>query len=273
MIHFERQGLLWYSGIFLLGIFIVMAIFPSQIAPYDPGERFMPYEEPESGHLLGTNDIGNDIFSELVSGARISLIIGFASAILTTIIGLAIGLTAGYFRGLADEVLMGLTDVVLIIPKIPLIIVLAAFLRPGLWLLVLVLGVFSWESIARVVRSKTLQVREMGFVKSAECMGFGSLHIMISEIIPNIIYVVTPKFMLATAAAMISEASLSFLGLGDPSMGSWGNMLSFAFSRGGFVRDMWWWYLPPGLCITLCVISITVIGFAFEGEDEGVRIE
>ena len=256
------------GGLFLFAFFLILALFPSLFAPYSPTERFISYEAPSTAHLLGTNDIGNDILSELIYGARISMIVGFASACISTLIGLMIGLCSGYFRGTLDELLMGFTDVVLTIPKIPLIIILGAFLHPSIWTLILVLGLLSWESIARVIRSKTLQIRESGYVKSARCMGFSSFHIMISDIFPNLIHVLLPKFMLATASAMISETSLSFLGLGDISMKSWGIMLSFAFSRGGFIRDMWWWYIPPGICITLCVMSIALIGFGFEGREK-----
>ncbi|WP_321428857.1 ABC transporter permease [uncultured Methanolobus sp.] len=260
-------------SIIMLLLFISMALFPSLIAPYSPKERSLPYASPSSEHLLGTNNMGNDILSELIYGARISLIVGFASAIITTFIGVMIGLLAGYFRGIMEEILMGFTDVVLMIPKIPLVIIIAAFLKPSIWILIIVLGVLSWESIARIVRSKTLQVRETGFVKSSECMGFSSLHIMLSDIFPNIVNVVIPKFMLATASAMISEASLSFLGLGDPTMKSWGIMLSYAFTKGGFIREMWWWYLPPGICITLCVLSLVTLGFIIEKGKTGVNIE
>jgi peptide/nickel transport system permease protein len=260
-------------SIIVLLLFISLALAPSLFAPYDPKERNLPYEAPSPDHFLGTNNMGNDILSELIYGTRISLIVGFAAAVITTFIGVTIGLLAGYFGGPVDEVLMGFTDVVLMIPKIPLIIIIATFLEPGIWILILVLGLLSWESIARVVRSKTLQVKEAGFVKSAECMGFSSLHIMVSDIFPNIVNVVIPKFMLATASAMISEASLSFLGLGDPTMKSWGIMLSYAFTKGGFIREMWWWYLPPGICITLCVLSLVALGFFFEKGKTGVNIE
>lgn len=270
--RFNRGGLLLFT------FFLILALFPSIFAPYSPTARFASYEAPSIYHPLGTNDIGNDIVSELIYGARISMMVGFASACISTFIGLTIGLFSGYFRGTLDELLMGFTDVVLLIPKIPLIIILGAFLRPSIWILILVLGLLSWESIARVVRSKTMQIREAGYVKSARCMGFSSVHIMRSEIFPNLTYVLLPKFMLATALAMISEASLSFLGIGDTSMKSWGTMLSFAFSRGGFIRNMWWWYLPPGICITLCVIAIALIGFGFEerekeNEKQGVDAE
>jgi peptide/nickel transport system permease protein len=256
------------SGALLLAVFLFMTFFPSLLAPYAPNERFSPYEAPSEKHFLGTNDIGNDIFSELIFGARISITVGFTAALVSTLIGTILGICAGYFRGTLDELLMGFTDVVLIIPKIPLIIVLGAFLRPSIWILILILGFLSWESTARVVRSKALQLRETGYVKSAQCMGFSSYHILISDILPNVSHVLLPKFMLATSSAMISEASLSFLGLGDISMKSWGIMLSFAFFRGGFIRDMWWWYLPPGICISLCVLSIALIGFGLEAKEK-----
>jgi peptide/nickel transport system permease protein len=262
--HKGFSGKFNWGGILLFAVFLFMALFPAFFAPYTPDERFIPYETPSGGHLLGTNDIGNDILTELVYGARISMTVGFAAALISTIIGTILGLCAGYFRGTTDELLMGFTDVVLIIPKIPFIIVLGAFLRPSVWILIPVLGLLSWESTARVTRSKTLQLREAGYVKSSMCMGFSAWHIMVSDILPNIVHVLLPKFMLATASAMISEASLSFLGLSDISMKSWGSMLSFAFFRGGFIRDMWWWYMPPGICITLCVMSIAMAGVGLE---------
>jgi len=266
--HESSLALFNWISILLFTFFLFMAFFPSSLAPYAPEERFIPYEAPSGRHLLGTNDIGNDILSELVFGARISITVGFAAALISTLIGTVLGLCAGYFRGVLDELLMGFTDVVLVIPKIPLIIVLGAFLRPSIWILILVLGLLSWESTARVTRSKALQLREAGYVKSAQCMGFSPYHIMTSDIFPNIIHVLLPKFMLAIASAMISEASLSFLGLGDISLKSWGIMLSFAFFRGGFIRDMWWWYMPPGICITFCVLSIALVGFGLEAKEK-----
>jgi peptide/nickel transport system permease protein len=260
-------------GAGILVIFCCTALFPEYFAPYDPWQRFAPYGAISPGHPLGTNDIGNDILSEVIYGARISLFVGFASAFVATAIGLTVGLAAGYFRGAVDEILMGITDIVLIIPKIPLIIILAAFLRPGIGILILVLGLLSWESVARIVRSKTMQVRETDFIRCARCLGFSHWRIMLSDILPNIIDVLIPKFMLVTAAAMIAESSLSFLGLGDPTAKSWGMMIAYAFTRGGFINDMWWWYLPPGFCITLCVVAIVFIGFSCEDTESGVLVE
>jgi peptide/nickel transport system permease protein len=256
-------------GLILVGFFVFAAIFADIVAPYSPWERFEPYSKPNMKHWLGTNDIGNDILSELIHGARASLIVGVGAAAIATLLGLLIGLISGYFKGAADEFLMGITDIFLLIPRIPLLIILAAFLKSSFWIIMLALGLLWWTSTARVVRSRTLQVREMDFVASSRCLGFKNSHIILSDILPNIFPVALPKFMLTIATAMISEASLSFLGLGDPSMKSWGLMLNFAFIKGGLINEMWWWYLPPGICIVLFVFSIALLGFSFE---EGKKV-
>ena len=187
---------------------------------------------------------------------------------MSTIIGSTIGLLSGYFKGLVDEILMGFTDIFLMIPQIPLIIVLAAFLRPSFWLIALLMGSLWWTSTARVVRSKALQIREMGYVQSKRSLGFSHLHIIVSDVLPNLSQVVMPKFLLSIASAMIAESSISFLGLGDPSMKSWGMMINFAFSRGGFINGYWWWYMAPGLCITIFVLSIVLLGSFLEERAE-----
>jgi peptide/nickel transport system permease protein len=251
-------------GLVLVVIFVLISVFADVISPHDPWDRFEPYEKPNRHHILGTNDIGNDILSELIHGSRASLIVGIGAAIIATLLGLLVGLFSGYFKGTLDEIFMGITDIFLMIPRIPLIIILAAFLKSSIWLIMLSLGLLWWTSTARVVRSRTLQVREMDYVASAKCLGFKNRHIIFSDILPNIFPVVVPKFMLTVATAMISEASLSFLGLGDPSMKSWGLMINFALIKGGLVNEMWWWYLPPGLCIILFVYSIVFLGFCFE---------
>lgn len=258
------------TGAALFIVFVLVSLLAGVLAPHGPWERFDPYEPPGRGHLLGTNDMGYDILTELIYGTRVSLLVGFGAASIATLIGLVIGLVAGYFKGGVDDALMGITDIFLMIPRIPLIIILAAFLRPGVWLIGLVIGLLWWTSTARIVRSKVLQVREMDFVTSARCLGFSHRHILFSEIMPNIIHIVLPKFMLTIAAAMISEASLSFLGLGDPGMKSWGMMLNFAFQKGALVNGMWWWILPPGLCITLAVVAVVLLSFSREEQEADV---
>lgn len=253
-----------YAGAVLFLIFVLIALLAELIAPYSPTERFESYSPPNREHLLGTNDLGNDILSELIYGTRISLLVGFGAAFLANGIGLILGLFSGYFRGLTDEIIMGLTDIFLMIPRIPLIIILAAFLSPSFWLVGLVIGLLWWTSTARVVRSKTLQVREMNYIQSAQCLGLSHRHILFSDVLPNILHIVLPKFMLTIATAMIAEASLAFLGLGDPSTKSWGMMINYAFKNGGLINEMWWWLLPPGICITLVVSAVVLLSNSWE---------
>lgn len=256
-----------FIGMFMFLVFFFIALAAGLISPYNPWDRFEPYSPPSGNHILGTNDIGNDILSELFYGARVSLIVGFGASIIATLLGVVVGLVSGYFRGMADEILMTVTDISLMIPRIPLIIILAALLRPSYWIIMLLIGFLWWPTTARVVRSSTLQVRDAPFILSAKSIGFSDKYIIVSDILPNIIHVIIPKFMLTIASAMFSEASISFLGLGDPSMKSWGMMLNFAFMKGGLINEMWWWYLPPGFCIVAIVFSLMLIGFSLEEKE------
>lgn len=255
------------SGLILLAIFLLLAVFAPFIAPFDPWEPGRSFLLPSAEHPLGTNDIGQDILSELVYSTRISLFVGFFAAFVSVAIGTLVGLFSGYLRGAADEVLMGLTDIILIIPALPLMIILAAHTSPSIWNIIIVIGALWWTSTARVVRSRVLQLREMPFVEAARGLGAGDAYIVFRHILPNTLQVISAKFILAVAGAMLTEASLSFLGLGDPLQKSWGMMLNYAFSRGGFINGYWWWYLPPGICISLAVLSFVLMGFWLEEQD------
>jgi len=253
-----------FIGFILLSAFLTIAIFAPFIAPYDPWEPGYPFLRPCLDHPFGTNDIGQDIFSELVYSARISLFVGFFAAFISMVIGTLIGLISGFFRGLVDEILMGLTDIFLLIPGLPLMIILAAYLSPSIWNIIFVIGILWWTSTARVVRSRVLQVRELPFIEASKALGANDMYIVFRHVLPNTLHVIFAKFVLAVAGAMLTEASLSFLGLGDPLQKSWGMMLNYAFSRGGFINGYWWWYLPPGLCISLAVLGFVLIGFGLE---------
>ncbi|NMB85463.1 MAG: ABC transporter permease [Methanothrix sp.] len=267
--HISVRKLTWpvLSGLLLLAFFLILAIFAPFIAPFHPWEPGRPFLPPNWEHPLGTNDIGQDIFSELVYGTRISLFVGFLAAFISIVIGTLVGLFSGYMRGAVDEVLMGLTDIILVIPALPLMIILAAHTSPSIWNIILVVGLLWWCSTARVVRSRVLQLREMPFVEAVRSLGAGDLYIVFRHVLPNTLQVILAKFILAVAGAMLTEASLSFLGLGDPLQKSWGMMLNYAFSRGGFINGYWWWYLPPGICISLAVLSFVLIGFGLEELD------
>ncbi len=272
-LNFRRHGYVPLLCIIVLTLLLIIALFPEQIAPYAQNKRFLPYMDPDNAHLLGTDDMGYDILTLLVYATRISLTIGFFAGGLSLLIGTATGILSGYLRGWVDDMIMGITDITLIIPKIPAIILIAAYVRPGIWILILVLGLLSWETTARVVRAKTMQISNAGFIMSARCLGFPSRSIIIQEIIPVIYPVILPKFMLTIAGAMISEASLSFLGLSDPMMESWGKMISDAFTHGGFIREMWWWFLPPTLCICISVLAVTRLGMMYETDEQEIVSE
>ncbi len=251
-------------GLFILSLFLALALFAPLIAPHDPWETKMPYLPPSQEHRLGTNDIGQDILSELIYASRVSLTIGFLAGLISVLIGATLGLLAGYYRGAVEELVMATGDVVLLVPGLPLMIILAAYLSPSMWNIILAVGLLWWCSTARVVHSRVLQLREMPFVEAARALGGGDLYIIFHHILINSKEVIYAKFALAVASAMLTEASLSFLGLGDPLNISWGEMIHFAFSRGGFANDMWWWYLPPGLMICASVLGFVMISMETE---------
>ncbi len=267
-----KQNRLALVGAATLAVFVLGAVFADVLMPHDPWRHFQPFMSPSGAHLLGTDDVGRDIFSELILGARVSLSVGILAGLLAVSIGVLVGLLAGFRRGLLDEVLMGLTDIVLVIPALPLIILVSVYLGPGMWHTLLVIGLVFWPSTARVIRSHVLSIRQSGYVESARALGAGDGWIMYRHVLPNVLPLLLAKFVLTVAAAMLMEASLSFLGLGDPMAKSWGMMLHYAFARGGFIREMWWWYLPPGLCIGLCILALTLISFSIEeGSDPRLR--
>jgi len=257
-----------WAGVAILSLFIICAVLAPWIAPHDPWEFGPAFLHPSTTNLLGTNDVGQDIFSELLYGARISLLVGFAAALISVSLGTMIGLVAGFRKGIIDDLLMGVTDVFLVMPMLPLAILVSVYLGPSIWNLILVIGLLWWPSTARVIRSQVLIIRESGYVESARALGAGDLWIMRRHVLPNVLPLLMAKFVLTVAVAMLMEASLSFLGLGDPIAKSWGIMLRYAFLRGGFVGGMWWWYVPPGLAIGLCISSLTLISLSVEEKSD-----
>ena len=257
-------------GLIVISFFIFIAISAPLIAPYDPHLRIdRSYLSPSSKYILGTNDIGQDIFSELMYGARVSLFIGFAAAVSVVVVGTVIGLVAGYLRGAVDELLMRICDIILVLPTIPLMILLAAILgRQNFYVMILAITVTAWPGPARMVRSVTLSLRERTFVEASRAVGAGDAHIMLKHILPNTLPLILSMVIYEAADAMMAEASLSFLGLGDPGQKSWGMMLHYVQKRGGWFAaaglPAWWWIIPPGLCIAFTILSLVLIGQAIE---------
>ncbi len=250
----------------VLGLLVTVALAAPLLAPYDPTARVgVPFSPPSAAHLLGTNDIGQDLLSELIFGARISLLVGIVAALAATVAGTTVGVVAGYARGWVDQALMRLVDVVLALPVLPLTIVIGVFLGPGLSTQILVIASVIWAGTARELRSQVLSLRERDHIQALRAMGGRAHYVLPRHVLPAVGPLVVPQFVLATKTAILLEASLAFLGLGDITAKSWGTMLSLAQSRSAFLTDAWlWWVLPPGVAIALTVLSFALLGYAFE---------
>jgi len=252
-------------GLILLAVPLAMALVPQLIAPYDPWKTVdRPFLPPSSKHLLGTNDIGQDIFSELVYGARISLLVGFAAAASAVAIGTVIGLIAGYYGGIAEEVLSSITDVMFLIPVLPFMILMAAFLGQGYQNIILAIAAFSWPGVARMVKAQVKSFKNVPFIEAARAIGAGDLRIMFKHILPQLYPLITASTILRIGGAIIAESSLSFLGMGDPTQKSWGGIIYWAMNTGAITSGMWWWIVAPGIMITITVLGLSLIGYAVE---------
>jgi ABC-type dipeptide/oligopeptide/nickel transport system permease subunit len=253
-------------GVLLLVALTATAVFAPLLSPHDPEATVGdPFARPNRAHPLGTNDIGQDILSELIYGARISLTIGFLAASIAVGIGTAVGVASGFLGGWVDATLMRAVDLVLVIPFLPLMILLAAYLGPSFWNINIVIGILVWARPARVIRSQVLSVKSLDYVEAALALGSLPLRVMLRHILPAVLPLALAQFILAASNAILIEASLSFLGLGDPTAKSWGSVLYYAQVRNAFLSGAWvWWVIPPGLLITAATLGFAFTGFALE---------
>ncbi|MEA3374762.1 MAG: ABC transporter permease [Chloroflexota bacterium] len=257
----------WLGGVGwgLLGLFALAALLAPWLSPHDPTAMGAPMLPPSPAHPLGTNDIGQDVLSELLHGARFSLLVGFLSASLSTVIGVSLGLIAGTYDRLGFAI-MRVVDVFLAVPRFPLVVFLAAFLKPGFWTLVLFFSLFGWTKTTRLVRSQTLGERHNGYVEAAVAVGAGDWRILVRHLLPGTLSIALVRLIIEFQHVILAESGLSFLGLGDPTVKSWGAILHYAFEYPTiFISDIWLrWAVPPGVCITLVVLALTFVGFSVE---------
>lgn len=253
-------------GLGVLAALAVVAVAAPLLAPYDPVALAGPaFARPSLTHLLGTNDVGQDLFSQLLFGARSSLGIGLAAGVVGVALGTAVGLVAGYAGGWPDRVLARIVDAVLTLPFVPLAIVVAAFLGGSVGTEVAVIVAVVWAAPARILRSQVLVSRTRGHVEAARAMGAGTPYVLRRHVLPAVLPLVVTQLVRAASAAILLEAALSFLGLGSLTRPSWGTILAYANARSAFLTDAWpWWVLPPGVAIAATVVALAFVGFGLE---------
>jgi peptide/nickel transport system permease protein len=253
-------------GLVILGLMILVAVFAPLLAPHDPHSTdFPPYQGPSGENWFGTTGNGEDVFSQLIYGARVSLIVGLSAGSIATLVAVTIGLIAGYRPGKVDEVLSFVTNLALLIPGVPLMIIIAAYVpRRSIWTIVFVIALTSWATGARVIRSQATTLRSREFVTSAVFSGERLGRIVFREILPNMTSLVAASFFVAATAAVMAEASLEFLGLGNPTTVSWGTILYYAQQQNAMLTGQWVLVLAPGLAIATLAVSFTLINFGVD---------
>jgi peptide/nickel transport system permease protein len=253
-------------GLLLILALVVMAVLAPIISPYSPQTATFPVMTgPSSANLLGTTGGGQDVLSQLIYGARDSLIVAFGAGVLATVIALAIGLLAGYLSGPTDSVLNFLMNLLLVIPALPLMIIISTYSKGGgIWTIVLIIVLVSWAFGGRVVRSRVLSLRSLDFVTAAQFSGDRTGRIIVREIAPNIVSLVAAIFFGTATAAVLAEAGLEFLGLGNPATVSWGTMLYWAQNYNVLAQGQWAGIFAPGLCIALLASAFALLNFGVD---------
>jgi len=253
-------------GFAILVLYTVVAVFGPMVVRTNPSAlSSAALQAPSLRHLLGTTATGQDVFAELIVGTRISMMVGFIAGVIATALSLLVGLSAGYLGGTSDELLSGLANVFLVIPGLPLVIVLAGYLpSAGSLAIAAVIAVTGWAWGARVLRAQTLSLRRRDFVEAARVTGERPLRIVFSEILPNQLAIIAAGFLGTVTYAILTQASLAFLGLGDVTSWSWGSILYWAQNGEALELGAWWWFVPPGLAIAVLGTGLTLINFGID---------
>ena len=266
-----RKSRMGMVGLLVLIFFILVAVFAPLLASRCDLSPVCHLDnpalaKPSSKFWFGTDGQGRSVLSLVIWGSRISLIVGLAATLITVLIGATIGLIAGFFGEWRETILMRVTDWFLVIPFLPLAIVLSVILKPSLGTVIFVIGVTSWPSTARIIRAQVLSVKTRTYVERGNALGAGNWHLVTRHILPNVGPLIFANTILIVAVAILTETTLSFLGLGpDPTTSiSWGTILESAFGAGAAFSGYWWWIMPPGLAIVLLVLSFTMVGYALD---------
>ena len=264
-----RANRLGVWGLGILAFFVVLALAAPLLVDREAltatcACNGIPYSPPSGAFPFGTDNLGRSVLALTIWGSRISLLVGFLAALISMLIGSLVGIAAGYLGRAPEAVLMRLTDWFLVIPFLPLAIVLASLLGRSLLVIVLVIGFTSWPGTARIVRAQVLSVKTRPYVERARALGASGWHLVTRHVLPNVGPLILANTILTVAIAILSETTLSFLGLGNPLSISWGTLLEFAFNGGAATSGQWWWLLPPGLAIVLVVLAFTMCGFALD---------
>lgn len=266
-LHPRRSRGIGWVGLALVGGFLVLAASAPLLAPYGVHELAGdPLEAPSRAHLVGTNAVGQDLASQLLAGTQASLLVALVAGAGTLAVGAAVGMLAGWVGGATEAVLMRIVDVFLVIPRLPLMIVLAAYAGSSLWSIALIIALTSWPPGARVIRSQVLSLRSRAHLRAAVGFGARTLYVLRRHIVPEVGLILVAGFVLASERAVVLEAGLAFLGLGDPSRESWGGIMRDALDFSSlFLTSAWsWWLLPPIAAVSLLLLGLTFLGIALE---------
>ena len=255
-------------GLGILVVFVAVAVFVPLFVPSTELDvtraTGAPFSPPSGQFPLGTDESGRSVLALVLWGSRVSLLVGFLATVISVVIGSVVGIAAGHFGRWTDSLLMRVTDWFLVIPFLPLAIVLATVLGPSLANIAFVIGITSWPGTARIVRAQALAVTSRPYIERARALGAGDWHLITRHVLPNVFPVIFANTVLIVAAAILSETTLSFLGLGDPTRITWGVIIEFAFDAGATSIGAWWWLIAPGLAIVLVVLAFTMCGYALD---------